>query len=325
MSVLNLSNIKALALDVIDAEKIGIGQEDYLEGIDKNDFTNLVIKIGKQIMNDSTFTDRLPELDFEELTYGTTIEEYFMDLVLPDPHDPSGATTLAPRDVNFKDPYYSKELERKTTSVTIRDNAWNNGMLGREELAGLAARVLKRLYDSQEVYKYSLKKQMLGEFASRATKPALYTELAVPNDAASGENWIKQVKEKVLELGTFITEDNNLAEVLATSPSLTMYVKGSKLTPSIDVDTLAGAFNEGRVQIPVDIKVVEDFGTITGANADAWAILIDPRGVGVHHHSTTATHQYNGEGEFTNYFLHYTPIGYLSHYTNIHVWRLPAE
>lgn len=79
------------------------------------------------------------------------------------------------------------------------------------------------------------------------------------------------------------------------------------------------------MQIPVDVKVVEDFGTIEGVNKDAWAILIDPRGVGVHHHNTTATNQYNGEGEFTNYFLHYTPIGYLSHFTNIHVWTLPED
>ena len=54
-------------------------------------------------MHDSQFSDRLSELEGEELPYGTSIEEYFINLAPAKDHDPDGATDLAPERPDFED------------------------------------------------------------------------------------------------------------------------------------------------------------------------------------------------------------------------------
>ena len=49
-----------------------------------NNMYGAIDKIGKMVMLDGGFIDKLPELDGEELPLGKTIEEYFIDLTLPE-------------------------------------------------------------------------------------------------------------------------------------------------------------------------------------------------------------------------------------------------
>ena len=114
-----------------------------------------------------------------------------------------------------------------------------------------------------------------------------------------------------------------MKNVLATSPTLELYVL-PEILEVIDVDVLAGAFNSSKVEIPVSIKQLEDFGTLT-ANENTYALLIDPRGVKLHGHRFSATSDRNGQGEFTTYYNHYTPIGYISKYTNIHLFTTALD
>lgn len=327
MAKLTLSNLKTLAKTVIDSTLIGIDSTAFDLTVDRNTISDLTIKIGKILMLDSTFVDRLQEFEAEELSHGTTIEEYFINLLLPEAHDPSGATTLAPRNPEFGEPFYSKELARKTLVATVKDVAYNNAMLGENELASLVATILKRQMDAFVLYKYGLKKELIGEMISRVpandSSNTMRTETNQPSTTAEIEAFIEDVKKRVIELGTFVTDTNNLAGVISTSPSLVLLVKGSDLIPKIDI-ALAGAFNAAKVEIPVSVKMVESFGDLeslsNNINKDAWAVLLDPRGIKAHHHKTNAAYNRNGEGEFTNHFLHYTPVGFISNYTNIHVW-----
>lgn len=339
MAKLTLANLANLVKTVIDQEIIAMSKTDFDLTVDRNTISSLTVKIGKQIMNDSSFTDRLAEFEAEELPFGTTIEEYFIHMILPETYDKDGATTLAPRRPEFADPFYSKELPRKTLPTTVDDSKYENAMLGPTEMSGLVATILKRLNDAFNLYKYGLKRELIGEMIRRvpnnvAGTSTMITEMNIPTTTAEGEAWIKDVKVHITENSKFVTSTNNLAGVPAVAPSLVLLVKGSLLIPEIDVGTLAGAFNIGKVEIPVRVIEVEDFGDLENAleddgttpskNKDAWAILLDPRGIAVHSHNVTSTHQYNAQGEFTNYYIHYTPIGYLSHFTNVHIWRPSA-
>lgn len=317
MAKLTLAGLAALVRAQVDAELIA--NQDY--SFDRNTITNLLVKIGKQVINDSDFTDRLEELEGEDLPYGTTIEEYFVNLITPVDYDPDGSTNMAPSRATFENPFYSKELNRKTVKNTVDDSKYENAMISAEAFNSLVATIIKRLHDSFTVYKYQLKKQMVGEMISRVPEAStvLKTIMPIPNDVASGELFIKSVKEKEVLLAQFLTENNNLNGTLARAPELVLYVRGEKVLPSIDVDVLAGAFHQDKVAIPVKVKSLEDFGTLTD-NPDTWAILLDPRGIRVHAHNLTAKSDVNGEGEFTNYYLHYTPIGYMSYHTNLHIW-----
>ena len=322
MAKLTLANLTTLINNYIVDGKIIIDEATY--DITRESLSNLVVKIGKQLMNDSQFSDRLPELEGEELPYGTTIEEYFINLAPAKDHDPDGATDLAPERPDFEDNFYTEQLARKTFKTTLDDNKYEKAMLGEGDVAALTAVILKRLWDSFNIHKYQMKKQLLGRFIDKVpangANATMKTVLAKPINATTGEAFVKSVKEVKTQLTDFVTETNNLNGVIATSPEVTLYIKGSDILPVIDTDVLAGAFNVGRAEIPVNIKVLEDFGELT-TNTKAWAILIDPRGAALHPHRFNATSKHNAEGEFTNYYLHYTGIAYLSPFTNIHIWE----
>lgn len=312
MAKLTLANVAALAALYIDGNNITIDDQTYTA--DRESITKLIVKIGKQLMLDSEFKDRLPELDGEELPYGTTIEEYFVNLTLATAHDPTGAANLAPDDLVHEDPFYSKELGRKSIKVTIRDNKYNMAMLGGEALASLVGYLTKRLYDSYIVYIFAVKRQLIGHLIDGVTATRI-VPLAKPVNTQTGEAFMKKVKELHTEMTEFESESHNEAGVLAISPSVTLYVKGSDILPVIDVDVLAGAFNINKAEIPVHVKQLKNFGTLV-TNTTAYAVMFDPRGVKLHPHKFTSTSAYNAEGEFTNFYLHITLIGFISPFIN---------
>lgn len=321
---LTLTNLATLAAAYIDAnlQMIAAGDFEY----DRETYSNLIVKIGKQLMQDSMFTDRLQELSGEELPYGTTIEEYFINLLLAKSWDGTGASALAPDDPIFGSAYYSTLLGRKTYKQTLRDNVFEKAMLGTNEAAAVAAQILKKLNDSVEVTRYGYKRQLLGNLVDKvvAAQTADVTltmvhPIAKPTTTETAEAFIKKVKVRVTELSEFLTDTNNMSKVIAKADSLILYVKGSGIIPELDVEALAGAFNQDKVEIPVEVKVLEDFGTLTG-DANVYAILMDPRSVRLHPHRLNAEAQRNADGEFTNFYVHESYTGYISGYTNVNVF-----
>ena len=111
---------------------------------------------------------------------------------MPTDHDPSGSNAMAPDDPNFEDAVYTKQLPRKTFKQTVRDNVYEKAMLSQADLSSVISNVVKRLKDSQIVYKYNVKRQLL-ETCGLAVKNTDNTNLtivhkhAVPNDNATGK------------------------------------------------------------------------------------------------------------------------------------------
>ena len=145
----------------------------------------------------------------------------------------------------------------------------------------------------------------------------LVETLAAPKDTATGEAFIKSVKEKV-EDASFASEGNSIAgNVIGAEDGLILFVKKGVM-PSVEVDTMAGAFNKDDLAIPARVKIVEDFGSdATGA----WAILVDSRAIKLHpQYFRFGETPVNG-GDYRNMFLHSKQIGYISKFAYIHVWK----
>lgn len=321
---LTLSNLATLISGYVDKELQLIGKSEY--ELDREEYSGLIVKIGKQLMQDSDFTDRLPELDGEELPFGTTIEEYFVNLLLAKDWDGTGADALSPDDPIFEDPYYSKSLGRKTWKQTLRDNVYEKALLGQAEATSLASQIIKAWTDSRTVGKYGYKRQILGNIADFviADKTANPTRTTVhshvmPSDVTTAESFIKLVKKRITELLDFQTDSNNMGGVISKADGLVLYVKGSSLIPELDVEALAGAFNQSKVEIPVTVKAVENFGTMTNDN-NVYAILMDPRTARLHPHRLNVESERNSTGEFTNYLAHETFTVYISKFTNVNLF-----
>lgn len=276
-----------------------------------NNLYGAVDKIGKMVMLDGLFIDKLPEMDGEELPLGKTIEEYFIDLTLPEAYTnitTEGAKDNTPALPSVEDCAYSYTLGREKIKTTVPYDNVERAARSVEDSANMVAKILERLGNSYEMFKFAAKKQLLGNAADKAVAAGEVETVAVPTDTASGEAFIKQIKSDV-ETASFAHEGGLNGSLIGAAPELVLYVKKGVM-PSIEVDTLAGAFNEQRLAIPAKVKVVDDFGTMT--NTGVFAILVDPRGVKLHRDYHAIRSSGNADGDFINYVDHSEHTGFIS-------------
>ncbi len=306
MAKMTISGLQTLAQKYVAAAKQA--------GTWTNSANNLykaVDKIGKMVMIDGQFIDKLPELDGDELPLGKTIEEYFIDLTLPEAY--SDITTEAGKDKapalpTVENCSYSYSLGREKIKTTVPYDNVERAARSVEDASNMITKILERLGNSYEMFKFAAKKQLLGNAADKAVTAKLVTTIAKPVDTATSEAFIKQIKQDV-ESASFPNEGGLNGSLIGAAPELVLYVKKGVM-PIVEVDALAGAFNEGRLAIPAKIKVVDDFGTMT--NTDVYAILVDPRGIKLHRDYHAIRQSENADGDFINYVDHSEHTGFIS-------------
>lgn len=133
-------------------------------------------------------------------------------------------------------------------------------------------------------------------------------EVPVPEDATTGENFLKALKGAV-EVAQDISEGNSLnGNTIGAEMGLGLYVKQGVM-PSLEVDTMAGAFHLEKLSAGVEAKVIKDFGS---TNSKAYAILIDVRGIRLHVDYEAVRNNTNGFGDFENLFHHLELTGFIS-------------
>ena len=341
MAAPSLSDIKTLVTAVLAADHIS--QDDPFVA-ETDDITGLVIKIGKQFMLSSNFESDLPELEGDRLEFGSTIEEYYVKLAAIAAFKPTpgtlheninvGGTDIWESDIgkpsrpDFADVVYSYELAKYQAAQTVDYNKIEHAMIGQNEFSKLIADITKSLYDTIAIYKYMIKKQLLGRAIDLIGVEgdggnAQRVKINAPTDTSSGEAFVKSVKSYVNKF-TKIHDEYNLLKVPVKSQleDIVLYILEG-YEEVIDVGVLAGAFNVGKVSIPVTVKTVEDFGTLA-VNTLAYALLVDTRGVKVHTLHETASQEDIGRSEFITYFLNYQPVCHISKAVNM-VAFVPAN
>ena len=317
MAKMTINGLVALAKSYVAAAK----QAGTWNATTDNLYT-AVDKIGKMIMLDGQFIDKLPELDGDELPLGKTIEEYFIDLTLPEAYTnitAEGAKNEVPALPSVEECAYNYTLGREKIKTTVPYDNVERAALNQNDAANMIAKILERLGNSYEMFKFQAKKQLLGNAADKAVAANLVSTIAVPTDTTTGEAFIKAIKEEV-EAASFAHEGGLNGALIGAAPELVLYIKKGVM-PSIEVDTMAGAFNEARLAIPARVKVVDDFGTMT--NTGVFALLVDPRGIKLHrgyHAIRTAT---NADGDFVNYVDHSEHTGFIS--KNVYIKAFKAQ
>lgn len=133
-----------------------------------DNLVGLLDKIGKITMISQNYVDKLEILDREFLSYGKTVEEWANDLILPQDYDPEGADALAPYDPSYRPVFYSYTLGKKTFPITRRYNDVERAVHNEGEFVEIIASILKSLFDSERVWRYNVKRGILGKIAQLA-------------------------------------------------------------------------------------------------------------------------------------------------------------
>ena len=311
---LTIETLKSAAGAYVDATKQL--QTKFVPTVD--DFTKTVCKIGEMKTLYLPHVDKLPELSGDNLPFGETIEEFMVNDFLPsDFVYADGAARKNATRATFAEAVYSYPMKEQLWELGVPRNQFRRVSLGERSFGDLIASTLSTLDSSANAWNYAAKRQLLGNAAVEAAKiPGCTSVLAKPADTATGEAFIKAVKECV-EVASDMNDGNLAQHTAAAAPSLTLYIKQGVM-PSIEVDTMAGAFNEAKLAIPATVKTVLDFGT---TDENVYAILVDNRAIKLHDDILTVTADYEGRMDQDNFYRHQKQTGFISKYGYIHVFK----
>lgn len=272
----------------------------------------LIDKVGKIVTIDGVYQDKLPELDGDELPLGKTIEEYFVDLTLPQAWTDcatDGKNALTPAMPTVEAVAYSYTLGREKIKTTQPYDNLERAALTSEGASNMSAKILERLQNSYSLTRFAVKKQMIGNAMTKAMAVAsCKAQVEIPTDTASGEAFVKQIKNDVEE-ASFAHEGGLANALIGASPELYLYVKKGVMS-ALEVDTYAGAFNREDLAMPCKIRVVDDFGA--DRTDKAWAFLVDIRGLKLHNGYNAIRTDSNGEGDFINFIRHFEDTAFIS-------------
>ena len=364
MAKLSLAELKTAVASYVDSSKMA----NTTFSATRNNIVGLLDKIGKIVQLDTSFFDKLPELDGEELSFGKTVEEYYQDLILAVDYnqDLDGSRALKFYSPTYRPVAYSYSLGKKVIPTSIPNNNIERAVHNEGQFVDIVATQEKRLSDSKAAWKYQVKREMLGKLcdmvAAAYSGATAYTqnstvlaegtfykwtdsdsvnhfavcvvgqaaavnksgntleaegvlielqmleEVPVPEDSTTGEAFIKALKIAV-EKSQDISEGFSLnGNTIGAELGLALYVKQGVM-PSLEVDTMAGAFNLNQLALGVPAKTIKDFGSTT---SKAYAILMDRRGARLHIDYEAVRENFNGYGDFLNLFSHIESTAFIS-------------
>ena len=364
MAKLSLAELASAVASYIGSNKVAYAS--FTET--RNNIVGLLDKIGKIVQLDTSFFDKLGELDGEELSYGKTVEEWYQDLIMAVDYnqDADGSRALKFYSPTYRPVCYNVSLGKKMIATSIPNNNIERAVHNEGQFVDIISTMTKRLSDSKALWKYECKRELIGRLCDLASdayanatayanyadtptnvaegtfykqgSPAKYAVcvksktaasgdtwatmvaggylipidfvkvVPVPEDTSTGEAFIKAVKTKV-EQAQDVSEGNSLnGNTIGAEMGLALYFKQG-ISPVLDVDTLAGAFHQERLNPGVDYKVIKDFGS---TSSKAYAVLMDNRAIRLHVDYEAVRENFNGAGDFLNLFQHIELTGFIS-------------
>ena len=324
-----MAKMTQAALKTAMATYVAAGKQAGVWTDSQANLIKAIDKIGKTIQINGDYNDKLPELDGDNLPLGKTIEEYFIDLTLPETYSTiaaEGAKDDVPALPDVEDCAYSYTLGRQKVKTTVPFDNVERAFNTSEGAADAITDISFKLQASVNMTRYQMKKQLLGNAISKAlavksTVTDVYKAQAIPTDTASAEDFILAVKEAA-EDASFAHQGGLGNRLIGAAPSLKLYVlKG--VMPTVAVKAVAGAFQRDELAMPAEVKVVDDFGTITGGTSgkSVYAVLVDERGLKLHNGYMASRYKENADGDFVNYVRHFEDTAFISKSTFIRVFE----
>lgn len=216
MAKLSMAQITEIAKTYVSENSVSVAE--FIAT--KNNSAGLVDKIGKLVLLDTSYVDKLAKFEGERLSFGKTIEEVNQDLILPEDFSEAGAGALSLHNPTYRPAFYSYTLGRKKFPISIRYDDLERAVHFEGQYAELMTMKTKRLFDSYAVWRYQVKREILnkligyaGEVVSEATAYATNKDFAVGDFISGGSPTKYGVVVKPITSGA--SDTNSWAKCLA--------------------------------------------------------------------------------------------------------------
>ena len=163
---LSLEELKEVVKNYVGSNKVAYA--DFTET--RNNIVGLLDKIGAIVQIDTSFFDKLEELDGERLEYGKTVEEFYQDLILAVDYnqDTDGSRALKFYSPTYRPVCYNISLGKKVIPLSIPNNNIQRAVNNEAQFVEIIATMTKRVADSKAAFKYQLKRELLGKLCDLA-------------------------------------------------------------------------------------------------------------------------------------------------------------
>lgn len=303
----------------------------------KDLLTNTILnKIVKQEIESKVFEDIFGTFTNKALDTGMQIEEIEVANLEAKDFDPTGANVLKKADMDFK-VLYHKINRRKTFKATVSNAQVKMSMLSRENMADLANAITNELWNSSSISDFEDMKTLLFDIAGDKKQ-------MVVCDLNGNGGDMNALTKAIQTLATNMTLPNTLYNYSGFKKEFNkkedlVLIIDSATQARLNVDSLANAFNMDKKQLveriividklpeivyngdtategieidigetnPIKTYKIEDAGAST-ISGKAICMLMNRRAIKRDPVEREVEDARNGEGRFTNYFLHTTDL-----------------
>lgn len=157
---ITLEQLEKIVAQYVSANKIA--QSDFQ--VTKDNIVGLIDKVGKMLTLETSFYDKLTEMNGDNLPLGKTIEEWYQDLIPVSEFtgDKEGNEVLKFYSPSYRPVAYSYTLGRKVFKVSIPYGNIERACTSEAVATDIVSTISKRLWDSIDMHKYALKRELIG-------------------------------------------------------------------------------------------------------------------------------------------------------------------
>ena len=275
-----------------------------------NEFiTALVNKIGKTILEQKLFKNKLARFKSGTILTQQDVEEIFIEMAKAEgTYDPDGTNPLGRREMPDVKVIYHRQNRQDYYCISIGDIDFVRVFRSEATLDSFIRGLINSVYSGAEYDEWVAMKELLASYNGYfdyGVEPITGTE-------TSAKDFVKTLRKAVQDL-SFASDKYNKAGVKTwtDAKNLVLFVHKDILA-EVDVEVLSKAFNMGKTDIQVEIVSMDDFGSLT----DTYGLLVDKDFFRVYDTLSHMEPQRNAQGLFTNYFYHVHQILSLSTFKN---------
>lgn len=291
-----------------------IGQALQTYTVLYNEFCeSLINKIGKTIINQKMFKNKLSRFKSGGVVSPHDVEEIFIEMAKSEgAYDPEGNNPFGRRKNSDVKVIYHRQNRQDYYAISIGDIDFVRVFRSESTLDTFIKGQINSVYSADEYDEWLAMKNLLATYQNEDKDAPGYFDYEVKDMSKSStkrdfaKDFVKTLRKAVQDL-SFASENYNVSGVKTWSnPSELVLFVHKDILVEVDVEQLASAFHQSETDMKVVPTIIsmDDFGGL----ADTYALLVDKDWFRVWDTLIHMEPQRNAQGLFTNYFYHHHQI-----------------